>query len=744
MPDELSLFAPPPPVAAPAIARVAIDIPLRRLFDYAIPKELEEKAKVGARVLVPFHGRKTVGFVTEIARTSEVPLEKLKAVVKLVDPDEPPLAPDILALGMWAAGYYACGPGEAFAAAVPQDTAPREKKKRDSLDPLGIVRLVDPSKAKGEKQRALAGALEGASGTLTLAALFEKGCDRAGFERLVKRGVVALEDALPLDPPEPPPPTLTDEQIAALAPLVEDLDARRFQVTLLFGVTGSGKTEVYLRAIARALELGRSSIVLVPEIALTPQTERRFKARFGERVAVLHSRQSVKVRAREWWRVRRGEARVVVGPRSAVWAPVPDLGLVVVDEEHDGSYKQETQPRYHARDTAIVRARDAGAPVILGSATPSLESWQNALEKKYRLLRLERRPGNAQLPSCEVVDMRREFTERRGQPVFSRALELELKQALARGERGIVFMNRRGFTTYLHCARCGHVQKCPQCDIVLAFHKRDSRLLCHFCQHAAPPPNGPCPACLGPPLKQTGAGTERVEEVFAQLFPDVKTARLDTDALAGGVTAEDVLRRFRQGDARVLIGTQMVAKGLDVADVTVVGVVSADTGLAFPDFRASERTFQLVAQVAGRAGRGERPGRTVIQTFNPDHDAIALAAKHDFEAFALRELAARKALGYPPFARLLKGLWRGADEKRVQEEASAACADLRALLAKENAKVLGPAPSPRAYLAGKHRVQALVKASGPGTIKRAVSALEARAGDPQVELVLDVDPFHLL
>src|SRR5581483_11051013 len=498
---------------------------------------------------------------------------------------------DVLALGLWVSGYYACGPGEAFAAAVPQDTAPREKKRRDALDLEAVVTLApSPPKLRGEKQRALVAALEAAGGSERLGALLERAqADRATLLALVKRGVLAIGEAEPeeKDAPEPPPPALTGEQERALAPLLEDLEQRRFQVSLLFGVTGSGKTEVYLRAIARALELGRTAIVLVPEIALTPQTERRFRARFGDKVAVLHSRQTGRVRADEWWRARRGEARVVVGPRSAVWAPVPDLGLIVVDEEHDGSYKQETQPRYHARDTAIVRARAASAPVLLGSATPSLESWQNAREKKYRLLRLERRPGNAQLPSCEVVDMRREYTERRSQPVFSRALELELKQALARGERGIVFMNRRGFTTYLHCSRCGHVQKCPQCDIVLAFHKRDSRLLCHFCQHAAPPPVGPCPACLGPPLKQTGAGTERVEEVFAQLFPGVKTARLDTDALAGGVTAEDVLRRFRQGDARVLIGTQMVAKGLDVADVTVVGVVSADTGLAFPDFRAS-------------------------------------------------------------------------------------------------------------------------------------------------------------
>ncbi|MEZ0229367.1 MAG: primosomal protein N', partial [Planctomycetota bacterium] len=593
-------------------------------------------------------------------------------------------------------------------------------------------------------------ALENAGGSMRLGALLELvNADRATLDRLVEKGVISLDassrgDGPPLDAPEPPPPELTIEQRAALAPLLDDLDKRQFQVSLLFGVTGSGKTEVYLRAIARTLELGRTAIVLVPEIALTPQTERRFRARFGEKVAVLHSRQTGRVRADEWWRVRRGEARVVVGPRSAVWAPVPDLGLIVVDEEHDPSYKQQDQPRYHARDTAIVRAKAANAPVILGSATPSLESWQNAKEQKFRLLRLMQRPGGATLPVCDVVDMRREFSETRGQPLFSRPLVFLLQEAFKKDERAIVFINRRGFTTYLHCTRCGHVVKCPQCDITLAFHKQDGVLMCHFCQHRTRPPHGPCSECQGPPLKQTGAGTERIEEVFGQLFPDVKTARLDTDSLVGGVTAEDILRRFRQGDARALIGTQMVAKGLDVADVTVVGVVSADIGLAHPDFRAAERTFQLIAQVAGRAGRGDKPGRTVIQSFVSDHPAIVLAAQHDFEGFASGELEQRRVLGYPPFGRLLKILWRGPDPKRVEAEAAAACEYLRGALVKENVKVLGPAPSPRAYLAGKHRFQALVKASGPAAIKKAVVAVEAREGDSKVEVALDVDPFHLL
>lgn len=770
-------LAPPPPATspekpapasapgvAPPLARVAVDTPLRRAFDYAIPEELRGRVQVGSRVLVPFHGRKCAGFVTELPAESEVPLARLKSIATLFD-EAPSVTPEVLELARWVAGYYACGLGEVLSAAVPQDVAPRPKGKprRSSLDLDSLARLV-PERAPGqsegaaerlgEKQRALLAALANAGGSLRVGDLLRVAeADRGTLDRLVKRGAVALEAAPAREPEspelapegkEPPPPEPTAEQKAALAPLVADIEARAFSTTLLFGITGSGKTEVYLRAIARALELGRSAIVLVPEIALTPQTERRFRARFPDHVAVLHSRQGGKLRAEEWRRVRSGEARVVVGPRSAIWAPVRDLGLVVVDEEHDPSYKQESAPRYHARDTAIVRAKQASAPVLLGSATPSLESWQNAQEGKYRLARLSARPGGAALPVCQVVDIGLEWSEVHAQPLFSRALELALRDAFERGERAIIFINRRGFSTFLHCRRCGFVLECPQCDITLAYHKRENVTLCHFCHHRAAPPSGPCPACGGPPLKQRGSGTERVEEVFGALFPGVAVARLDSDVLTGGVTPEDVLARFRRGDARCLVGTQMVAKGLDIADVTVVGVVSADTALSLPDFRSSERTFQLIAQVAGRAGRGSRPGKTIIQSFNPEHEAIALASRHDFETYAGKELAARKALGYPPFGRLLKVLWRGPDPERVEAEANRACEALAAAVASESARVLGPAPSPRAFLAGKHRFQALVKARGPGAIKRAVAALEAHAGDKAVEVAVDVDPVSLL
>jgi primosomal protein N' (replication factor Y) len=758
---ELFPTSPPEPAfpeGSLRIARVAVDTPLRRVFDYEIPDELAARAAAGSRVLVPFHGRKCTGFVVELASSSDVPRAKRKPLAAVLD-EEPQVTPEVLALARWVASYYACGLGEVLAAAVPEDVAPRPERKprRAGLDLEAVATLVPerapaPGARIGRKQRALVQALSNAGGALRVGELLRLAeADRASLDRLAQKGVIALGASPPVsasgearEPAEPPPPVLTAEQERALAPIVADLEARRFSTTLLFGITGSGKTEVYLRAIARSLELGRGAIVLVPEIALTPQTERRFRARFGDEVAVLHSRQGGRVREKEWRRVRAGEARVVVGPRSAVWAPVRDLGLVVVDEEHDASYKQESSPRYHARDTAIVRARNASVPVILGSATPSLESWENARTGKFLLARLTQRPGGAVLPTCEVVDIANEWSEVHAQPLFSRALELALKEAFERDERAIVFINRRGFTTFLHCRRCGFVLECPQCDIALAYHKREHVVLCHFCHHRAQPPLGPCPDCLGPPLRQRGAGTERIEEVFAALFPGVPVARLDSDVLVGGTTAEDVLARFRRGEARCLVGTQMVAKGLDVAEVTVVGVVSADTALALPDFRSAERTFQLLAQVAGRAGRGKRPGRTIIQSWNPEHEAIVLAAKHDFETWAERELAARRPLGYPPYGRLLKLLWRGADSTRVEAEAAAACDELLRALASENAKVLGPAPSPRAFLAGKHRWQALVKARAPGTIQRAIAELESRKGDAAVEVAIDVDPVSLL
>ena len=727
---------------------MAPEVPVPGAFTYAVPDGLREQVQPGVRVSVPFGRRRVEGWVLEVgpgaARApGSDPPRRLRAIAAVLDP-APVLEPQVLALARWAADYYATPLGEVLSAAVPREAGAAPEPPEPWLEATGAA----PARRPGATQQRVLEAL--AAGPLPRSRLRgESQCTPAQLQRLEELGLVrqvaAPAEPAPAAPPPATLPELTTEQRLALAPLLRQVEAGEAVTTLLFGVTGSGKTEVYLRAIARALELGKGAIVLVPEIALTPQTLERFRARFGERVAVLHSQLGARERRREWGRVQRGEARVVVGPRSAVWAPLRGLGLIVVDEEHETTYKQEQNPRYHARDLAVVRGRLSSAPVVLGSATPSLESWHNAAQGRYRIARMRSRPAGAALPAVTVVDMAAEWAEVRGAPLLSRALEAGLKRVLARGERALLFQNRRGFTTFLQCPGCGQVQKCRQCDIALTWHRARGVLLCHFCDLTAPPPGGPCPACLGPPLRQRGAGTERIEELVRARFPGVRVGRLDTDVVREGDGPAEVLDRFRRGEVQVLIGTQMIAKGLDVPELTLVGVVSADTSLGLPDFRASERTYQLVAQVAGRAGRGERAGTTVIQTFLPAHFALAAAAAHRYEDFAREELVSRRALGYPPFTRLLKLLWRGPKEEAVRGEAEAAVLALRAACQgdPEVQGVLGPAPSPRAFLAGKLRWQALVKATPKG-VRTALGLLGARRAPAGVEAILDVDPYHLL
>ncbi|RMG09635.1 MAG: primosomal protein N' [Planctomycetota bacterium] len=728
-----------PRAEARPFARVAPEAPVGGPFTYLVPPELDARAQAGVRVRVPFGGRSLRGFLLERTEENEAGGRRLKPLAAVLD-EEPVVTPEVLRLARFAADYYQASLGEVLAAAVPQGVG--AAPARPDPERLWVRRTEKEGTGRlgAAQRRALDALREGPRPYADLRAL---GVAPAVLRRLEERGLVAVEERGPEAGPRDEPPTLTAEQDLVLRPLLAQIDEPRHATTLLYGVTGSGKTEVYLRAIERALACGRSAIVLVPEIALTPQTVARFRARFGERVALLHSQQRTRDRRREWSRVRRGEAQVVVGPRSAVWAPVRDLGLVVVDEEHEATYKQENAPRYHARDLAVVRGKQAGVPVLLGSATPSLESWQNARSGRYRLARLLERPGGRSLPTVHVVDMGQEWSEVRGAPLLSRLLLRELRTALERGEQALIFQNRRGFTTYLMCPGCGHVLTCRQCDITLTYHRGLGATVCHFCDARQPPPGSSCPECLGPPLRQRGAGTERIEALLAELLPGARVARLDTDVVRGGASPEEVLARFRAGEVDVLVGTQMIAKGLDIARVTVVGVVSADTALNLPDVRAAERTFQLISQVAGRAGRGERAGTTIVQSFLPRHYAIEAAAKHCFEDFARRELQAREALAYPPFARLLKVLVRGARAEAVEEEAERLAGLLRRPELDGVLAVLGPAPSPRAYLAGKHRWQLLVKGTHPG-LRRALRRLAGARTPSGLERVVDVDPYHLL
>ena len=518
----------------------------------------------------------------------------------------------------------------------------------------------------------------------------------------------------------------------------------RFETFLLHGVTGSGKTEVYLRAIEAALALGLLALLLVPEIALTPVLASQLLTRFGERMAVLHSALSDSQRSDQWHRIQEGRARVVLGTRSAVFAPISDLGLAVVDEEHDGSYKQADAPRYNGRDVAIVRARSAGAPVVVGSATPGIETRYNSETGKYTLLIMPTRIMERPLPAVRKVDMRREFTETGHNLLFSRALIGGVQSCLARGEQAMILLNRRGFSTYVLCRSCGQRIECPNCSVTLTYHKRDNHLLCHYCDHSEPVP-GHCGACGSQYLHFHGSGSEKVEDELARHFPDARIARLDRDTVRGRDYYETILSGFRNGDSNLLVGTQMIAKGHDIPNVTLVCVVDADVGLGRPDFRAAERTFQLLTQVAGRAGRGEKPGRVLVQTMNPDHYAIDLAASQDYDAFYRRESGFRNALWYPPFTSMASIIVRSA----TLAEAIALSGELAKHLQPppEGLRLMGPASAPMVKLRTDYRFQFLIKSLSRGAVAQVLARARRYAEDrqwPATALLVDVDPIDFL
>jgi primosomal protein N' (replication factor Y) len=563
---------------------------------------------------------------------------------------------------------------------------------------------------------------------------------------LARKGVVSLEAepiALRVSPASTPRRLNTAQQ-GAFDQIRRGLDGGRFHAFLLHGVTGSGKTEVYLNAIEAVLRQGRSALLLVPEIALTPAMAGQFLARFPDRVAILHSAFTDVERSEEWRRIRSGAASVVVGTRSGVFAPVRNLGLIVVDEEHDGSYKQEETPRYHGRDVAVVRAHDAGACVLLGSATPSLESRYNAQSGKYTLLELPARIEERPMPTVELIDMRQEFLETRRQATFSRKLTAALAERLANHEQTIILLNRRGFSSFVACRACGERVECVNCSVTLTFHKRDRRLLCHYCGYAQRPPSA-CPKCSSDHIYFLGLGSERVEEELHRDFPAARIARLDRDTATGGRRFETILNGFRKGDYDILVGTQMIAKGHDIPNVTLVGVISADMGLGVPDFRAAERTFQLLTQVAGRAGRGSVPGIVLIQTIQPDHYAIRLAAAQDYAAFYEKELAFRRALHYPPFSAMANVLVRG-EKKDVALGMSTTLARLFTP-PPDKLRVLGPAEAPVARLRKEYRYQFLIKAASRKVLSELLQRVRRFAQEHKwgpTALLIDVDPLTLM
>jgi primosomal protein N' (replication factor Y) len=563
---------------------------------------------------------------------------------------------------------------------------------------------------------------------------------------LARRGILTLRPELsPISTAYARAPhVLNPHQQAAFGEIRAAIESEQFHTFLLQGVTGSGKTEVYLNAIDATRAAGRSALLLVPEIALTPAVAGQFFHRFGDQVAILHSAFGEAERAEQWRRIRSGAAGVVVGTRSGVFAPIQNLGLVVVDEEHDSSYKQEETPRYNGRDVAIVRAQAAGACAVLGSATPSLESRYNAARGKYRLLVLPERIEKRPMPTVELIDMRVEFLETRKQSTFSRRMIEEIGARLASGEQTMLLLNRRGFSSFVACRSCGERVQCVNCAVTLTYHRRDQRLLCHYCNYAERIPTH-CPKCHSEHIHFLGIGSERVEEELHRAFPEARVARMDRDTVTGKRQYETILSGFRDGAYDILVGTQMIAKGHDIPNVTLVGVVSADIGLGVPDFRAAERTFQLLTQVAGRAGRGEVPGEVLVQTINPDHYAVRFAAAQNYEGFYEKELNFRRLMRYPPFSALANVLVRS----ESQEDALRMSGELGVLLTPppEQIKVLGPAEAPVPRLKSEYRYQLLIKAAGRKALKSTLDTVRGFAESrrwPATALVIDVDPLSLL
>ena len=740
--------------AAGGYVQVALQKPLRVEFTYGLSAEQREVVQPGMRVAVPFGSRREVGVVVGLSETCDLEPKKVRKIATVLD-DEPVIDGALLDLTRWIAGYYGCSWGEALGAVLPsslkREKGTRKKLMIEACEGVGAEQFEEIVERFPKQHRLLRTLMEMGVAVELREITRQLNVSDAPARSLERRQWVTIQkvESAP-DPLQSSqvkrgrPTELSSDQASAIDAIATEVEAREPATFLLQGVTGSGKTEVYLQVIERALAAGRGAIVLVPEIALTPQTVGWFRSRFGD-VAVLHSRMTDAQRLHTWKQVRRGELKVVVGARSAIFAPVQDLGVIVVDEEHEPSFKQGNNPRYSARDVAVVRANKSNAVCVLGSATPSLETWYNANEGRYRRLILAERVGGGTLPKVEIVDMALEKGTGDGPKLFSKRLEMLLKDRLEKREQSILFLNRRGFSPVLWCPGCHETVSCSQCDVALTFHRRIGRAVCHSCCEETSPPTA-CPACTKPGLRYLGLGSERVEESLATLLPDAVVARMDSDTMRRPEDYERVLGAFGKGDIDVLVGTQMIAKGLDFPNVTLVGVVAADNALHLPDFRAAERTFQLLAQVAGRAGRGATAGQIIVQTQNPDHPAILRAADHDFEGFAADEVSLREELGYPPHGRLIRVVFEDTDEQRVVEAAQA-CADiLREHVPMQEAMILGPAPAAMAQLRGRHRQHFLIKApewNAGLTLARSI-LLQFSQEHARPRLSIDVDPVSML
>ncbi len=748
------------------IARVTLEIALRREFDYLVPSELEAQVEVGTRVKVPFGPRQVMGVVTAVVDDS--PHTNLRAIAKVIG-QQSLVTPKVLQLARWIGEYYCCAPETALKSVLPEAV----RKEQDGWRERLVVRLLqvhgEPPKLTKRQQDLLNIVEEWRE--IPLQKLLElAGTTGDTVRRLEDKGLVVIENQISERDPyehENILPSqnlvLNPEQAKALSAINQALDALNEEgriknaeskagTFLLHGVTGSGKTEVYLQALEHTLEQGKGAIVLVPEISLTPQTVERFKARFNSGkcqtlVAVLHSHLSSGERHDEWHKIRQGRARIVIGARSAIFAPVDPLGLIIVDEEHEYSYKQEEAPRYHARDVAVYRGQMEGAVVVLGSATPSMESYYNVKRGKYQLLEMPTRADDKKMPIVRVIDMRSEAKKEKGIPMFSNRLKEAMHQRLEKKEQTILFLNRRGYSSSLMCPKCGYVAKCPHCSVSLTYHRRAQELRCHICGHFAPAPTR-CPnnECRDPAIRYAGIGTEKVEETLVKLFPKAVIKRMDSDTLKRKEDYRAILGEFRRGKIDILVGTQMIAKGLHFPNVTLVGIIYADLGLHLPDFRAGERTFQLLTQVSGRAGRGDVEGEVVVQAFTPFHPAIQYARRHDYLGFYEQEIEFREQLKYPPLSRVALLTMKGRNEDKVQFSADHLRKELETKLKGWSDLIIaGPAPAPLARAETFYRYQIMLRTKAMSKLSKLLAEmLEKQEWPDDITVATDIDPVDLI
>lgn len=749
--------------AAELFAEVVFDRPVEQLYTYGIPTHLVEQVGIGKRVVAPFGrgNRATTGYC--VGLHAEGPARQVKDILRVLD-DAPLLSPNMLRLTRWMADYYLCGWGQVLNSVLPAGARKQAGTRSATfLEAVPGDLCPDPLPALSAKQKAALEILRGQTkpieprrlaslarcGSGPIAGLLDKNLVRRVVRRIDRLSAGEIQDSteqVEIDIPAAPL-TLNLDQARAWASLEPAVQNGGFRPFLLYGVTGSGKTELYLRAIDEVVRQGKEALVLVPEISLTPQTIARFRGRFGA-VSVLHSHLQMGERGGHWRRVASGQAQVVVGARSAVFAPTRRLGLIVIDEEHEATFKQETTPRYHARDVAVMRARIENIPIILGSATPSLESWHNAQRGQYTLLTLPSRVLDRPLPHVALIDLRHDRHPGGRLHAVSPSLERAMQIALGKGGQVMLLLNRRGFSTHVFCPSCGYVEQCKFCDLSLTFHRDRDVVLCHYCGYEQPPPER-CPTCGLSQVRYQGLGTEKLQTEVEAKFPQHVVRRMDSDTMSRPGSHQRLLDSFRQGEVHILLGTQMIAKGLDFPNVTLVGVVNADVGLHRADFRAPERTFQLLAQVAGRTGRGPQGGRVLIQTYTPEHYSISATVSHDYERFAGMEMDQRRAHQYPPFQRMARLIIRGKDKEKADEFAERLAGAFRVVLERlpensEGVRLLGPAEASIFRLKGYYRFHFQLQSPSSALLHQVLRNVVPTVRPPKgVELSVDIDPHDM-